>query len=243
MILFPAVDIKDGKCVRLKQGLADQVTVFSDNPLDAALKWRELGAEYLHVVDLDGAFGGVPRNFDLVSEICGRLDVPVQLGGGVRDLETARSYLEAGVERLIIGTLALADPLAFEEMCRELPGRIGVSLDAQGGRLKTRGWVEDSGQTVFDVLPRMERAETAFIVYTDISRDGMQSGVNFEALEALCRETDLPVIAAGGVTDLEDVKRLRPLTSFGLAGAITGRAIYEGTLDFKEALAWLKSQE
>jgi phosphoribosylformimino-5-aminoimidazole carboxamide ribotide isomerase len=242
VILFPAVDIKDGKCVRLKQGLADQVTIFSDSPVDAALHWRGKGAEYLHVVDLDGAFYGVPRNFDLIAEICSELDVPVQLGGGVRDLKTAGSYISAGVTRLIIGTMALAEPDDFGRLCNAFPGRIGVSLDARDGRLKTKGWVEDTEYTVFDVLPRIAEQGASFIVYTDISRDGMQVGVNIEALDALCEATVLPVIAAGGVTDLEDVKKLFPLTGKGLSGAITGRAIYEGSLDFEEAVAWIESR-
>lgn len=242
MILFPAVDIKDGKCVRLQQGLADKVTVFSDSPVEAALHWREQGAEYLHVVDLDGAFSGVPRNFDLIAEICSELDIPVQLGGGIRDLKTARTYLDAGVARLLIGTMALSEPEDFGRLCDAFPGRIGVSLDARDGKLKTRGWVEDTEYTVFDVLPRLTEQGASFLVYTDISRDGMQAGVNLEALERLCERTALPVIAAGGVTNMEDIKNLLPLKKKGLQGAITGRAIYEGTLNFSEAVSWIKSR-
>lgn len=243
MILFPAVDIKDGRCVRLKQGLADQVTVFSDNPASMALHWAELGAQYLHVVDLDGAFSGLPRNRDLVSEICASIDIPVQLGGGIRDLATAEAYLDAGVRRLIIGTLALEDPDAFEAMCEALPGRVGVSLDAVDGALKTRGWVDDAGLDVLEVAPMLMEQGAAFIIYTDIARDGMQSGVNVEALRRLCRATALPVVAAGGVTNLDDLKALAPLADEGLEGVITGRAIYAGTLDFAEAMAWINEQE
>lgn len=242
MILFPAVDIKNGQCVRLRQGRKDEVTVFSQDPLAMARHWREQGARWLHVIDLDGAFDGLPVNFELVRDICSALDIPVQLGGGVRDLETARAYLEAGVERLIIGTMALEDPQGFGRMCADMPGRIGVSLDAVDGRLKTKGWVEDAGLSVLDVLPRLAEQGTAFIIYTDIGRDGMQSGVNLEALERLLDNTSLPIIVAGGVATMEDVQALAPLENKGLAGIITGRAIYAGSLDFAAAERWLESR-
>lgn len=242
MILFPAVDIKDGQCVRLAQGKADEVTVFSQDPVSQAVLWAGKGCRFLHVVDLDGAFSGKPRNFDLIEKICSSIDIPVQLGGGIRDLEIARAYIEAGVNRLIIGTIALEEPDTYAELCRELPGKIGVSLDAVGGELKTRGWVADAGMTVFDVLPRLEEVGTSFIVYTDISRDGMQTGVNVEGLAALCEKTDIPVLAAGGVHTLDDIKALYPLCAKGLQGAISGRAIYTGTLDVAAALDWINSQ-
>lgn len=242
MIIFPAVDIKDGQCVRLRQGLADQVTVFSQNPAAMAMHWRDLGAEWVHVVDLDGAFSGVPRNFELIRAMCRDLDIPVQLGGGIRDLATARAYVEAGVSRIIIGTVALENPELFAEICRALPGKVGVSLDAVDGALKTKGWVEDAGQTVFDVAPRLTEQGASFLVYTDIARDGMGSGVNLEALERLVEATALPVIAAGGVASLEDIEALYPLCAKGLEGAISGRAIYEQTLDFAEAVAWVKER-
>lgn len=236
MILFPAVDIKDGACVRLEQGRADAVTVFGDDPAESALKWARLGAQWLHIVDLDGAFSGMPKNFELVKRICAEAGIPVQLGGGIRDIATAKAYIEAGVARLIIGTIALEQPELFAELCAELPGKIGVSLDAVDGRLKSRGWVADAGMTVMDVLPRIEAAGASFIIYTDIARDGMQSGVNVPALTALCEATKLPVIAAGGVTNLDDLKKLAPLCAKGLQGAISGRALYVGTLGFTEAL-------
>ena len=240
MILFPAVDIKDGRCVRLEQGRADAVTVFGEDPTASAMHWVALGAEWLHIVDLDGAFSGSPRNFGLVGRICAEAGIPVQLGGGVRDLATATAYVEAGVSRLIIGTIALEQPELFAELCAALPGKVGVSLDAVDGRLKSRGWVTDAGMSVADVLPRIEAAGAAFIIYTDIARDGMQSGVNIPALTALCESTKLPVVAAGGVTNLGDLKSLAPLCAKGLEGAITGRAIYAGTLDFAEGLAFTK---
>jgi phosphoribosylformimino-5-aminoimidazole carboxamide ribotide isomerase len=240
VILFPAVDIKDGRCVRLEQGRADAVTVFGEDPAASAMHWVALGAEWLHIVDLNGAFSGTAHNFDLVGRICAEAGVPVQLGGGVRDLATARAYIKAGVTRLIIGTIALEQPELFAELCAALPGKVGVSLDAVDGQLKSRGWVADAGLTVFDVLPRVEAAGAAFIIYTDISRDGMQSGVNIPALTTLCEATSLPVVAAGGVTNLQDLKNLAPLCAKGLEGAITGRAIYAGTLNFIDGLAFTK---
>ncbi|WP_207264317.1 1-(5-phosphoribosyl)-5-[(5-phosphoribosylamino)methylideneamino]imidazole-4-carboxamide isomerase [Desulfovibrio sp. Huiquan2017] len=242
MILFPAVDLKNGECVRLAQGKEDEVTVFASDPVAQARYWEDLGARYLHVVDLDGAFSGVPRNFELIKAICAAIRIPVQLGGGIRDIATAKKYVEAGVRRLIIGTMALEDPDLFSELCRALPGRIGVSLDAVDGKLKTKGWVEDAGLTIDDVLPRLEAEGIAFIVYTDIARDGMQTGVNLDALAALCAKTSVPVIAAGGVHTLDDIKNLYPLSQKGLEGAISGRAIYVGTLDVKEANAWIDAQ-
>jgi phosphoribosylformimino-5-aminoimidazole carboxamide ribotide isomerase len=233
VILFPAVDIKDGQCVRLKQGQKDQVTVFSTDPLAMARFWAHQGARFLHVVDLDGAFEGRAVNFELVRNICAELDIPVQLGGGIRDAATAAAYVDAGVRRLIIGTLALEDPETFRLMCRELPGKVGVSLDAVDGSLKTKGWVADSGRTVTEVVPRLADEGAAFVIYTDIARDGMQTGLNLRALEDLLESTGLPVIAAGGVSTLADLEKLKPLESKGLEGAITGRAIYEGTLDFQ----------
>ena len=240
MILFPAVDIKDGRCVRLEQGRADAVTVFGEDPAESAMHWVARGAEWLHIVDLDGAFSGLPRNFELVRRICAEAGIPVQLGGGVRDLATARAYIEAGVTRLIIGTIALEQPELFAELCAALPGKVGVSLDAVNGQLKSRGWVADAGLTVSEVLPRIEAAGAAFIIYTDINRDGMQSGVNLPALTALCEATRLPVVAAGGVTNLDDLRALAPLCAKGLQGAITGRAIYAGTLDFAAGLQFTK---
>ncbi|GAB6126308.1 1-(5-phosphoribosyl)-5-[(5-phosphoribosylamino)methylideneamino]imidazole-4-carboxamide isomerase [Humidesulfovibrio idahonensis] len=240
MILFPAVDIKDGRCVRLEQGKADAVTVFGDDPAQSALSWVRLGAQWLHIVDLDGAFSGLPRNFELVKRICAEAKIPVQLGGGIRDIATAKAYIEAGVTRLIIGTIALEQPELFAELCAALPGKVGVSLDAVNGQLKSRGWVADAGMSVSDVLPRIEAAGASFIIYTDIARDGMQSGVNLPALTALCEATRLPVVAAGGVTNMDDLKNLAPLCAKGLQGAITGRAIYTGTLDFSEGLAFTK---
>ncbi|MCT4534157.1 1-(5-phosphoribosyl)-5-[(5-phosphoribosylamino)methylideneamino]imidazole-4-carboxamide isomerase [Halodesulfovibrio sp.] len=243
MIIFPAVDIKGGQAVRLKQGKADQETVFSSDPVAMAKKWQEQGGKWLHVIDLDGAFSGEPVNRDLIQNICSSVSMPVQLGGGIRDLETAKAYLDAGVSRLIIGTIALTEPELFGSICKAFPGKIGVSLDAEGGVLKTKGWVEDSGQTIYDVLPRLEEQGVAFIIYTDIDRDGMQTGVNLPALTKLAQTASVPVIAAGGVATLDDIKALYPLTKdANLEGAISGKAIYTGTLDLKEASDWIATQ-
>ena len=243
MIIFLAVDIQDGKAVRLRQGRADESTIFSPDPVAAARHWQEQGARWLHVVDLDGAFDGLPRSRDIVRGICSALDIPVQLGGGIRSEQIAAAYLDAGVERLIIGTLALEQPEAFAALCRRFPGRIGVSLDAEAGRLKTKGWVADAGLSVGDVLPRLIGDGAAFIIYTDIERDGMQTGVNLPALTHLAEASSVPVIAAGGVATLADVQALYPLSRTArLQGAISGRALYEGTLDLKEANAWIDAQ-
>ncbi|MDR2075991.1 MAG: 1-(5-phosphoribosyl)-5-[(5-phosphoribosylamino)methylideneamino]imidazole-4-carboxamide isomerase [Desulfovibrio sp.] len=243
MILFPAVDIKDGRCVRLQKGRPDRETVFFSDPVEAALHWQDQGARWLHLVDLDGAFAGKPVNLPLIARLCGALSIPVQMGGGIRNLETARAYLHAGVSRLIIGTLALEDPDLFTALCAALPGKIGVSLDLEAGRLKTRGWAADSGLALEDVLPRLAKQGSAFFVYTDIDRDGMQSGVSLPALTDLAAKSPLPVLAAGGVATLADIQNLYPLSRSGnLQGAVIGRALYTGSLNLAEAAAWIAAQ-
>ncbi|HJD98215.1 1-(5-phosphoribosyl)-5-[(5-phosphoribosylamino)methylideneamino]imidazole-4-carboxamide isomerase [Mailhella massiliensis] len=244
MIIFPAVDLQNGKAVRLKQGRAEESTIFNDDPVEAALHWQNQGAEWLHLIDLDGAFQGRSVNADLVARISKALDIPIELGGGVRDEKAARMWFDAGVTRLIIGTMALEKPKEYARLCALFPGRIGVSLDAVDGRLKTRGWVTDAGLTVDEVMPRLVDDGTAFIVYTDIARDGMQSGVNMPMLTHLAQTSPVPVVAAGGVATLDDIKALYPLSvEAHLQGAISGRAIYEGTLDLPEAMAWIRAQK
>ncbi|NLY41433.1 MAG: 1-(5-phosphoribosyl)-5-[(5-phosphoribosylamino)methylideneamino]imidazole-4-carboxamide isomerase [Desulfovibrionales bacterium] len=242
MNLFPAVDIKNGQCVRLAQGIEDQATVFSDDPVAMARQWADMGAKWLHVIDLDGAFSGAPRNMELIRRLCAAVNIPVQLGGGIRSLDVAGKYLEAGIKRLIIGTVALEDPALFQELCSTYPGQIGVSLDARDGQLKTKGWVADSGKTVAEVVPDLEAAGAAFFIYTDISRDGMQTGVNIPALQTLLDLTARPVLIAGGISTLADIQAVFPLRTHGLAGIITGRAIYAGSLDLRAALDWLAAQ-
>ncbi len=244
MIIFPAVDLQNGKAVRLKQGRAEESTVFNDDPVAAALHWQEQGAEWLHLIDLDGAFQGKSVNADIVARISASLNIPIELGGGVRDEDAARMWFDAGVTRLIIGTMALEKPEEYARLCALFPGKIGVSLDAVDGRLKTRGWVADAGLTVDEVLPRLIGDGTAFIIYTDIARDGMQSGVNLPMLSHLARTSSVPVVAAGGVATLDDIKALYPLSvTANLEGAISGRAIYEGTLNLPEAIQWIRDQK
>ncbi len=244
MIIFPAVDIQNGKAVRLKQGRAEESTVFENDPIQAAIAWQDAGAQWLHVVDLDGAFNGRATSYKIVADICCALKIPVQVGGGIREFKTAQCYFDAGVERLIIGTIALEEPKLFADLCQAFPGQVGISLDADNGKLKTKGWVEGFDKTIEDVLPRLQDVGAAFVIYTDIARDGMQSGVNVAALERICNITTIPVIAAGGVATLEDVKALYPLTvNKTLQGAISGRALYEGTLSLQEANAWIQAQK
>jgi len=242
MILFPAIDIKNGECVRLRQGKYNDVTVFSKDPVEMAKHWVDKGAKYLHIVDLDGAFEGVPKNYNLIEKICNAIDIPVQLGGGIRNFDVARKYFDAGVTRLIIGTMFFEEPSIFKSLCDKYKGKIGVSLDAEKGKLKSRGWVEDTGLTIESVILDAENMGAGFIVYTDISKDGMQTGINPEPVKRFLSLTKLPVIYAGGVRDIDDVKRLYPLKEYGLQGIITGRAIYEGTLNFEEAIMWLETQ-
>lgn len=238
MIIFPAVDIKGGKAVRLRRGRKEECTIFSDSPLEAARHWVEKGARWLHVVDLDGAFDGKRTNADLIGAIARELHIPVQVGGGIRTLDAAKQYLDAGAARLIIGTVALEQPELFSSLCAAFPGKIGVSLDAEAGRLKSRGWLADADLTVEQILPRIIDARAAFIIYTDINRDGMHGGVNLFALQSLLNGTDIPVIIAGGVSSIQDIHAIKNLQHGGnLEGVITGRAIYDGTLDLEEALA------
>lgn len=244
MILFPAVDIQGGKAVRLERGRAEARRVFSNDPTSMALHWQSEGATFLHLVDLDGAFEGVSPNTAIVRAICETLRIPVQLGGGIRTEQAVKTWLDAGVSRLILGTLALEEPAVFAGLCRAYPGRIGVSLDAENGRLKTRGWVSETPYTVNDVLPRLAGDGAAFLVYTDIERDGMRTGVNLPALAKLAENSTVPVIAAGGVASMADVKALFQLSRHAnLEGAVSGRAIYEGSLHFREAVDWIAAQQ
>lgn len=244
MILFPAIDIKDGYCVRLVQGRADKETIFSADPVAMAKRWLHEGARWLHIVDLDGAFKGSPVNREVVAAIAKAVPIPIQLGGGIRLPATAKEYLDMGVDRLIIGTSALKDPKLLSELCDKYPGKIGVSLDAHDGRLKSNGWVEDAGATIDQVLPKITEAGAAFVIYTDIARDGMQSGINLPMIEMVAKASAIPVVAAGGVHDLDDIKALYPLWGkSNLEGVIAGRAIYEGTLNLQKALVWISEQE
>ncbi len=237
MQLIPAIDLKNGQCVRLKQGLMNQATVFSDRPAETALHWKEQGARRLHLVDLDGAFAGEPRNLQAIRDILAAVssDIPVQLGGGIRDLHTIEKYLGLGLQDVIIGTAAVKNPDFVRQACREFAGHIIVGLDAKEGMVAIDGWAVVTEHHVNDLAKRFENDGVNAIIYTDIGRDGMMSGVNIEATVRLAQAVDIPIIASGGLTDLEDIRALAQAAQHGVAGAITGRAIYEGSIDFAQA--------
>lgn len=243
MLLIPAIDLKDGKCVRLRQGDMDDETIFSEDPVEMAAKWVEAGARRLHLVDLNGAFAGEPKNADIVNRICEAFpQIPVQIGGGIRSEDTIATYLDAGVKYVIIGTKAVQDSHFIPEVCAEFPTHIIVGLDAKDGKVATDGWSKLSKHDVVDMARRFEEDGVEAIIYTDISRDGMMQGVNIESTVKLAQAITIPVIASGGITNMDDIKALVAVEEEGIMGAITGRAIYEGTLDFKEAQAWADSQ-
>jgi phosphoribosylformimino-5-aminoimidazole carboxamide ribotide isomerase len=242
VILFPAIDLKDGSCVRLVQGDMAQATIFNDNPAEQALTFERQGFEYLHLVDLDGAFAGKPVNADAVKAILDAVSIPVQLGGGIRDLRTIERWLEKGVERVIIGTAAVRNPNLVREAARLYPGRIAVGIDARNGLVAIEGWAQMAQMSAIDLGRRFEDAGVAAIVYTDISRDGVMKGLNIEATLALAEATSIAVITSGGLASLADVARLLEPICARLAGAITGRALYDGRLDAAEALALIKNR-
>ena len=237
MQLIPAIDLKDGQCVRLKQGLMEQATIFSDSPAQMAQHWLEQGARRLHLVDLNGAFAGEPKNFPAIAEILAAVSahIPVQLGGGIRDLATIEKYLNLGLTDVIIGTAAVKNPLFVREACREFAGHIIVGLDAKDGMVAIDGWATVTEHRVADLSQQFEHDGVNSIIYTDIGRDGMMSGVNIEATVRLSRAVNIPVIASGGLTNLDDVRALCAVQREGIAGVITGRAIYEGSIQFNEA--------
>ena len=234
MLLIPAIDLKDGKCVRLRQGRMEDDTVFSDDPVAMAAHWVERGARRLHLVDLNGAFAGEPVNGDIVKAIAQQFpDLPIQIGGGIRSPEIIEAYLQAGVQWLIIGTKAVREPAFVKDMCGRFPGHIIVGLDAKDGMVATDGWANVTDIEVTGLARQFEADGVSAIVYTDIARDGMLQGVNVDATVRLAQSMSIPVIASGGITDVEDVKALCSVADQGIEGAITGRAIYEGTLDFE----------
>jgi phosphoribosylformimino-5-aminoimidazole carboxamide ribotide isomerase len=236
MLIIPAIDLKDGKCVRLRQGRADEVTVFGDDPVAMGLKWQEAGAQLLHVVDLDGAFDSEPKNRDAIVALRQALSIPIELGGGIRTLDTIAAYLELGLDRLILGTVVLKDPDLAARACADYPGRIAFGLDARDGFLAVKGWTETSRKKALDVARELAQLKPAAFIYTDIARDGVKTGVNIEATQALAESVDVPVIASGGVSSLDDIKALLPLESLGVTGVITGRALYDGNLNLQEAI-------
>ena len=237
MILIPAIDLKDGHCVRLRQGLMEDATVFSDDPPAMAKHWQNLGAERLHLVDLNGAFKGQPENELAIGQIVDTIgeNVPVQVGGGIRDLATIERYLERGVTFVIIGTAAVRKPEFLKQACSVFPGHIIVGLDGNEGKVAVDGWAEVTEDKVIDLAQKFQDYGVEGVIYTDIGRDGMMTGANIESTQELASSLDIPVIASGGISSIDDILRLRELEAYGVTAAITGRAIYESAFDFKEA--------
>ena len=242
MILYPAIDLKDGHCVRLYKGRMDRATVFSDDPAAQARAFADAGCEWLHLVDLNGAFAGKPVNGAAVEAILAATGVPVQLGGGIRDMATIEAWLSRGVARVILGTIAVESPDLTRDAARTFPGRVAVGIDARGGRVATRGWARDSGVTVTDLARSFEDAGVAAVIYTDINRDGAMSGPNIAATAALANAVSIPVIASGGVSSLDDLRGLKACGA-RLDGVISGRALYDGAIGLGQALAVLRGDD
>lgn len=240
MIIIPAIDLKGGQCVRLEQGLMEKDTVYSDDPAAMARHWQAEGGELLHLVDLDGAFAGVPMNREAIQSIVSAVDIPTELGGGIRDLQTIEAYLALGVDRVILGTVAKENPALVAEACRRFPGQIVVGIDAKNGLVAVRGWAEVTEKLAIDLAREMEGFGVTAIIYTDIARDGMMQGPNLQATAALAEAISIPVIASGGVSSLEDIRNLLQIEACGIAGVITGKAIYNGALNLREAVALTK---
>ena len=242
MIIYPAIDIRGGRCVRLTEGRFDAETVFADDPAEMALKWAGMGTEFLHLVDLDGALAGEGKNVPVIQRILKSVSIPVQLGGGIRNLETIEKLLELGVTRLILGSAAVKKPELVAEACKKYPGHIAVGIDAKNGEVAIEGWGQGSGVAATELAKKMASFGVETIIYTDISRDGMLSGVNVEATAALARACGVPIIASGGVASLDDIRRVKAVEGDGVQGCIIGKAIYTGAVDLKEALALAKEE-
>jgi len=238
--LIPAIDLKGGHCVRLKQGRMDDATDYGDNPAEMAAYWQSLGAKRLHVVDLDGAFAGKPANQNAIRAICEVMNIPVQLGGGLRDLAMIEGMLNLGVDRVILGSIAIADPKIVKEACAEFPNQVCVGIDAKAGMVAVHGWDDVTDVTAIDLAKKFEDDGVAAIIYTDIARDGMLSGPNIEETVSLAKSVSIPVIVSGGVAQMSDVTDCAAHAQDGICGAITGRAIYEKTIDFEKAMELLK---
>ena len=236
MLIIPAVDIKGGRCVRLLQGREDSETIFSDDPSAMAARWEAEGAELLHVIDLDGAFRKSPQNVDAIKRILDRVHIPVQLGGGIRSMETISMFLDLGVSRVILGTEAIRNPCLVEQACQAFPGKIIVGIDARNGMVAIEGWTQTTEQWAIEVARGFEGHRLADIIFTDIHKDGMQTGPNIAQTERLAESVSIPIIASGGVSDIKDIRALVPLERLGVEGVITGKALYAGTLNLIQAL-------
>jgi phosphoribosylformimino-5-aminoimidazole carboxamide ribotide isomerase len=243
MLIIPAIDLKEGKCVRLQQGLMEKATVYSDDPATTAKHWESQGAELLHVVDLDGAFAGVPRNLDAIKAIRNAVNMSIEVGGGIRDMSTIRTLVSFGINRIILGTAAIENPSFVQEACREFPGRIIVGIDAKDGLVAIKGWAEVTKVKAVDLAKQMQEYGVIAIIYTDIKRDGMLSGPNVEATKALAESLHIPVIASGGVHTMKDIEDLLTVRYAGVSGVITGKAIYSGSLNLKEAITFIKMND
>jgi len=237
MILFPAIDLKNGKCVRLEQGDMERATIFNDDPADQARAFAAQGFSHLHLVDLDGAFAGAPVNAVAVEAILAATQAPTQLGGGIRDLATIEAWLDKGISRVILGTIAVRDPALVKQACAAFPGQVSVGIDARSGRVAVEGWAEESDLDAVDLARRFEDAGVASIIYTDIDRDGLLKGVNIESTAHLAAAISIPVVASGGLAGIEDVTALQQYEADGIIGAISGRALYDGRLDAAQVLA------
>lgn len=231
MMIYPAIDIKDGRCVRLKQGKFDDITVYYENPAEAAALWKGKGAKYIHIVDLDGALEGVPKNLEVIREIANGVDIPVQIGGGIRSRQTVDLLLSAGVRRVIVGTMAVKNRGLLEELVREYGDKIVVGIDAKDGKVAVEGWEEVSSIDSVELARELSQVGVNTVIYTDISKDGMMSGPNFEVYGELKEKTSLEIIASGGISSIEDIKRL---AAMGVDGAIVGKALYSGAIDFED---------
>jgi phosphoribosylformimino-5-aminoimidazole carboxamide ribotide isomerase len=243
MLIIPAIDLKEGKCVRLEQGLMDKATVYSGDPAGTAKHWEAQGAELLHVVDLNGAFDGSPRNLEAIKAIRSAINIPIEVGGGIRDMATIRTLVSVGIDRIILGTAAIENPSFVQEACREFPDRIIAGIDAKDGLAAIKGWAEVTAVKAVDLAIRMQDYGVIAIIYTDIKRDGMLTGPNIEATQALAKALTIPVIASGGVHTMKDIENLLAVRHSGVSGVITGKAIYSGSLNLKEAILFVKMND
>jgi len=243
MLIIPAIDLKEGKCVRLEQGLMDKATVYSEDPATTAKHWEGQGAELLHVVDLDGAFAGVPKNLDAIKAIRSAVTMPIEVGGGIRDMATIRKLVSIGIDRIILGTAAIQNPSFVQAACAVFPGRIIVGIDARDGLVAIKGWAEVTKVHAIDLAKRMQEYGVIAVIYTDIKRDGMLTGPNIEATKVLAEALRIPVIASGGVHTMKDIENLMAVRCNGVTGVITGKAIYSGSLNLREAIQYVRLQD
>jgi phosphoribosylformimino-5-aminoimidazole carboxamide ribotide isomerase len=243
MLIIPAIDLKEGQCVRLSQGQMDRATVYSQNPAEVAKRWESTGAQRLHIVDLDGAISGKPKNKDVIRSIRSAISIPVQLGGGIRDIKTIDEYLAAGIDDIILGTAAIKNPELLEKSCKMFPGKIIIGIDARNDRVSVQGWTEKTEMSAVDFAQQLDSSAVSAIIFTDIKRDGMLVGPNIESTAQLAKAVAIPVIASGGVSCIEDIKRLLEIESFGVKGIIIGRALYTGDIDLRECIELAKKDQ